>query len=252
MNFKYLIKITKIEDLNKIAYLFDDIRFYMGKSVLEGIMGTAYVDDLMNPKFAILIINSYCFISGTVKKEILRDILYELKEYKIIPDNVNKAIIKKEFSNYFNEKNRYSFYKETNFDSEKLEQYIKKLDSNYKIIEINNTIADEMRANKFINITNNYQENGVGCCCVTDNKIIGVASSNIVYKNGIEVNIKVDENFRQKGIGTALASYLILMCINRNLNISWDAANLISVELAKKVGFKYYGSYCIYTYNEKR
>lgn len=69
---------------------------------------------------------------------------------------------------------------------------------------------------------------------------------------GIEVNIKVDDNFRQKGIGTALASYLILMCINRNLNISWDAANLISVELAKKVGFKYYGSYCIYTYNEKR
>ena len=39
MNFKYLIKITKIKDLNKIAYLFDDIRCYMGKTVLEGIMG---------------------------------------------------------------------------------------------------------------------------------------------------------------------------------------------------------------------
>lgn len=249
MYFKYLNKVENINDLNKISYLFDDIRFYMGKSVLDGMMGTAYVDNLENPKFAILIVRSYCFISGQIDKNILKEILYELKNYKFIPDDMNKFIIKELFKDNINESERYSFYKKMNFDIDKLKHYINKLDNIYRIVEIDKNIAKKINESKFINITDNYEESGIGCCCTINGEIIGVASSNIIYSDGIEVNIKVNDNFRKKGIATALAAYLIIMCIDRNLKISWDAANLISVKLAKKIGFKYYGPYNIYTLN---
>ena len=76
--------------------------------------------------------------------------------------------------------------------------------------------------------------------------IIGVVSSNIFYNDGIEVNIKVKEDYRRKGIATTLASLLILNCIKENKKISWDAANLNSVGLAQKLGFEYDSEYDCY------
>lgn len=92
--------------------MFDDIRFHMGLSVLDGKMGKAFVDNIENPKFAILIKNA--------------------KEYE------------------------------------------------FKII--NQEIANRIKQEQFMNITDNYAENGIGYCCFYNNQIIGVASSNIIYK----------------------------------------------------------------------
>ena len=64
-----LSKITSKEDLKRIEPLFTDIRFYMGKSVLEGIMGEVYTDNALSPKFAILLVKSFCFISGIIEKK---------------------------------------------------------------------------------------------------------------------------------------------------------------------------------------
>ena len=73
--------------------------------------------------------------------------------------------------------------------------------SDFKIIKIDEKLENRIKFEQFINITDNYNKDGIGFCCLKDNEIIGVASSNIVYKDGIEVNIKVSESFRRKGIG---------------------------------------------------
>ena len=116
----------------------------------------------------------------------------------------------------------------------------------YKFVRIDQKIADRIKKENFINITDDYKENGIGYCCIYDNDIIGVASSNIIYNDGIEVNVKVQDNFRRKGIATILASKLILECIKENKTISWDAANLNSVGLATKLGFEYDSPYDTY------
>ena len=79
-----------------------------------------------------------------------------------------------------------------------------------------------------------------------NNEIIGVASSNIFYKDWIEVNIGVKENYRRRGIATAMAANLILECLRENKKISWDADNMNSVRLAQKLGFEYDSTYDIY------
>ena len=77
-------------------------------------------------------------------------------------------------------------------------------------------------------------------------EIIGVASSNIFYKDGIEVNIRVKENYRRRGIATAMAANLILECLRENKKISWDAYNINSLKLAEKLGFEFDSAYDTY------
>lgn len=246
----YLIKVNDSEILNNIKYLFEDIRFYMGKSVLDGLMGSAYVDNINHPVFAILIVRSYCFISGKIDKNVLKEILLEAKDYQWIPDDANKLIIEDLFHTNINKHNRYSFYKEMNFDINKLERYSNSLPNTYRILDIDEEISNKIKNSRFMKITDNYKENGIGCYCTVNGALIGVCSSNIIYNDGIEINIKVNEKFRREGIATALASTLILKCLNKGLKVSWDAANLNSANLAKKLGFKYYGPYTVFKINE--
>lgn len=241
--------LEKVEnrDLEKLKNLFKDIRFYMGNSVLDGTMGEAYVDNISNPKFAILIVRKYCFISGNIEKENLYKLINnKLTQYILIPSDNLKSIIEEIFKDSVNKLERYSIKKNPVFDKKKLQEYINKVSKEYNIQAIDNKIANRIKEEKFINITDDYEKNGVGYCCTYNNEIIGVASSNIFYIDGIEVNIKVKDEYRRKGIASALASKLILKCLEENKKISWDAANLWSVGLAEKLGFEYDSTYNIY------
>lgn len=246
-----IYKITNNNDLNKILPLFQDIRFYMGHSVLDGVMGEAYVDNITNPKIAFLVVRSYCFISGTIEKESLKQIIDKnFKNYKLIPSNNISKQLEEIYNNDIHKSQRYSIKKDVEFDKNKLKEMANALESNFKIIKIDQALADRIRKEKFINITDDYKNYGIGFCCMYNNKIIGVASSNIFYKDGIEVNIKVEEQYRREGIATAMASKLILECLEQNKKISWDAANMNSVGLAQKLGFKYDSTYHFYSFNQ--
>lgn len=239
------------KDLEKLRNLFKDIRFHMGNSVLDGMMGVAYTDNISNPNFAILIVRKYCFMSGIIDEKSLQQLINEkLKQYILIPSDNLKNIIEKIFKNNINKLERYSIKKTPIFDIQKLKEYVDKVPEEYYIQEIDKNIAERIKQEKFINITDNYEKKGIGYCCTYNNEIIGVASSNIFYKDGIEVNIKTKEEYRKKGIATALASKLILKCLEKDIKISWDAANLSSLGLAKKLGFEYDSTYNIYKFIE--
>ncbi len=244
-----IFEVTEQKNLEKIKILFDDIRFYMGNSVLDGVMGKAFVDDVDNPNTAFLIVRNYCFISGNIEDKDLKEIIDKnFKNYTLIPSDNIACKIEKIYANNIQKSQRYSIKKDVTFDKEKLYQMANSLDKKFKLVQIDETLANNIKKLKFINITDNYKEYGIGFCCIYNNEIIGVASSNIFYKDGIEVNIKVKEDYRRKGIATALASMLIIECLNQNKKISWDAANMNSVVLAEKLGFKYDSEYNIYKF----
>lgn len=245
-----LYKIKNDDELNKIKPFFKDIRFFMGRSVLDGMIGTAYVDDILNPKISFLTVRSYCFISGNIDKFKLKDIIDEnFKDYILIPcDNLAKKI-EEIYKNNVIKSYRYSIKKNPIFNISKLKKMSNSLENNFEIIKIDKYISERIKKENFITITDDYEKYGIGFCCINNNDIIGVASSNIFYKDGIEVNIKVKEQYRRKGIATAMASKLILECISQKKKISWDAANINSVKLAEKLGFKYDSKYSIYSFN---
>ena len=246
-----IYKIIDKNDLLKIKHFFNDIRFFMGNSVLDSTMGEAYVDNIKSPRISFLVVRKYCFISGNADEEYLKRIIdQKFRCYTLIPSDNIANQIEKIYSNNIKKSHRYSIKKDTIFDIEKLNNMANSLEKKFKLVKIDENLADKIKKIEFINITDNYKENGIGFCCIFNDEIIWVASSNIFYKDGIEVNIKVKEKYRRKGIATALASRLIIECIKQNKKVSWDAANTYSVGLAQKLGFKYDSTYNIYNFIE--
>ena len=242
-----LQRIFKYTDLDKIKPLFNDIRFYMGKSVLDGVMGEAYVDNILSPNIAFLVVRSYCFISGKLNKEKLKCIIDEnFNNYTLIPSDNLKKEIENIYQNNIIKSQRYSIKKDVIFDKTKLKSMINNLTKDFRLVKITKELVDKIKKEEFICITDDYENNGIGYCCMYNNEIIGVASSNIFYKDGIEVNIKVKDKYRRKGIASAMASSLILECLKKHKKISWDAYNMSSVFLAQKLGFEFDSAYDIY------
>lgn len=250
MCLKHLVKIEAPGDLEKLRPLFQDLRFHMGTCVLDGITGSAYADNTESPRFAILLLKKFCFISGSMDAAALKEILQDLTKRTWVADDISNSLIEALFGNRLKISQRHSFYKEADFDREKLAQYVSRLSSIYKIVEIDQALADRINAGTFLSITPNFAERGIGCCCMLSGEIIGIASSSIVYREGIEVNLRVDSRFQNQGIATALSAYLVLMCLDRNTPVTWDAMNPTSVSVAKKLGFRYYRPYTTYFLTE--
>lgn len=51
----------------------------MGKSVLDGLMGEAYTDNLENPTIAYLLVRQYCFINGDSRSELAKQVLKQFQ-----------------------------------------------------------------------------------------------------------------------------------------------------------------------------
>ncbi len=240
----------------KIEHLFNDIKFYMGKSVLDGLMGEAYTDNLENPTIAYLLVRQYCFINGDSKSELAKQVLKTIPKTckRIIANSSWNDIIESTY-NDFEKSKRYSLKKEKNiFNKQQLKEFSEILNKEYEIKKIDADIYKLIKAHdedpKHMKITDDYKNKGIGVCCFRDDEIVGICSSNIIYNDGIEINIRVKEGYKHKGIGTAMASKLILMCLEKGIYPSWDAANLTSLELAKKLGYNYDSEYTIYKINE--
>lgn len=245
-----IYKIVTKNDLKKIKPFFNEIRFFMGNSVLDGVMGEAYVDDISNPRIAFLTVRRYCFMSGNIEDDALEKIINEnFKNYRLIPNDELAKKIEKIYGNNIKRGQRHSMKKNVIFDLNKLNEMSQKLAKEFALVPIDEELANRIKKQKFVTITDDYKKYGIGFCCMHHNKIIGVASSNIFYKDGIEVTIKVDEKYRRRGIATVMASKLILECLSKNKKVSWNAQTIGSVALAQKLGFEYDSSYNVYRFD---
>lgn len=107
-----IFEVTEQKNLKEIKILFNDIRFYMGNSVLDGVMGKAFVDNVRNPNIAFLVVRNYCFISGNIDNKDLKDIIDKnFKEYILIPSNDIASKIEKIYSHNIQKSQRYSIKK---------------------------------------------------------------------------------------------------------------------------------------------
>lgn len=79
---------------------------------------------------------------------------------------------------------------------------------------------------------------------------IGAAWASLTCSRGIEVSLYVAEDYRRQGMATALASRLLLWCLENDVDPHWDAANPESAQLAIKLGYAPAGDYTAFYLNE--
>ena len=96
-----------------------------------------------------------------------------------------------------------------------------------------------------------FSAHGIGCAVLFGNTIVSGASSYSYYSGGIEIEIDTRADFRRRGLALVCGARLILECLDRGLYPSWDAQNLGSLSIAKKLGYEFsheYPAYEIFDY----
>jgi GNAT superfamily N-acetyltransferase len=96
---------------------------------------------------------------------------------------------------------------------------------------------------------NDFEQRGLGFYATLDDGCLGGAYSQLVCSRGIEISVYVMPQHRARGLGTLLASSLVKRCLEIGHAAHWDAANVESCRLAKKLGYVPNGIYQAYYLN---
>jgi GNAT superfamily N-acetyltransferase len=253
-----MVKLTP-STMEQITSLFSGTEETMIRSCLQGVMGDAWADRIDRPTAARISVGDFLFFAGDSNaegaEELVKDLPSSSRPWRLlIPPNEDWAeLIEAVHREKAQRTTRYAFNKDTVFDRKHLEKLRSSLPRSYKIVpfdaDIYHSSLSEPWSQDFCSHfadPEDFLSRGIGSAVLYNGRLVGGASSYAIYNGGIEVEIDIREDHRHKGLGTACGSDLILRCLEKGLYPSWDAANLVSVALAKKLGYRLKGPYSAY------
>lgn len=242
--------------------LTDDIKAVFGNwdetmvwSCLQGVMGEVYAN--ADGDAAVAVLGDFAFYAGKPDRELIRFRPEREKRDFIImvPQNEEWArMIELCCGEKARKVSRYAFKKEPHvFDIEKLRQAVLKLPEGYELRPVKEEEYELCRASRWacdlvsqFKGYDMYQKLGLGMAVFKDGELVAGASSYSRYREGIEIEIDTREDHRRKGLAWGCGAGLILECLNRGLYPSWDAQNLWSAALARKLGYHFSHEYTAY------
>ena len=256
---KCLIQAIGAEALESVAPLFANWDETLIWTALQGRMGTVWTYG----SAALCQCGDFVFIAPAQEnaKELLQAVRSWLgNRFAILTireENVHAAV-PAAFGQAAREETRYAFFKDADtFDRGYLQALTRKLPDGMTLRVFDSELyALAMQEGWSCDFCSQFAsceeflQNGVAVGALLDGRLVGGAGTYIASKGGIEVEVDTHEDFRGQGIATACSARLILECLDRGLYPSWDAANLISVRLAQKLGYRLKGPYAVWHINE--
>ncbi len=222
-----------------------------------------WVDDIDNPTCGHALMGGvgegaagFSFLAGDASSPAAKELVSvwpaeNMGGCTLVPQNDSWASLIEEFFPESEKHTRYSTSKtEHNFDMDSLRAMAVDPAEDLRIVRINASMYDDIYKQHWSrDLVANfpggeaYERMAVGFACVHDGIIVGAASCYSVYDKGIEIEIDTREDFRRRGIARACASSIVLYALENNLYPSWDAANLMSLGLARSLGYIPAGEY---------
>lgn len=220
---------------------------------IEGQMGQAVVDDVQNPTLFKIQVGPFFYYAGNARSELAQMFLENIEPYTLFMPSASGwiEVAKDMYQERLISFDRYSFSGEQ-LSSERLNQLIGQSAYRDNIKQMDLKFTQQLWGqDHFVNLADfdspeDFLKRGVGFYAEVRNEIIGAAYSSLVCSEGIEVSLFVMENYRRRGIATALSAYLLKWSLENNAKANWDAANLESCKLAEKLGYTPIGSYPAY------
>ena len=244
--------IYELEDTSRVQRLFEGWEETLIYSCLQKVMGKIYVTDTEAPKSALAFVGCFAFYAGVPDKELM---INKPKGFVImVPQNEEwAALIEECFPDSSKRVTRYAIKKDTKFDRNALEQFVRQLPEGYELKAIDSELYDKCLKDPvtedFVSSfesKESYLKIGRGMVILRDGKIVAGASSYTRYNEGIEIEVDTAPEERRKHLATVACAALILRCLDENLYPSWDAQNLNSVGLSKKFGYEFDHEYVAY------
>lgn len=264
--------IQKLEHPSKAEKLFGGWQEGCIWSALQGIMGEIYVDDGDSPSCGAVVLGDFTFLAGTPSRELVlwssQDNGKESREQApwnspddrkgiriLVPENADwDRVIEEVCGDRAKKVIRYAIKKERDiFDREKLEKAASGLPEGYAAAMIDEELFHRCMSTEWCRdgVANYpdydlYRQHGLGVVILKEKEIVASCSSYCGFRDGIEIEIDTRMDERRKGLACACAARLILECLDRGWFPSWDAQNLMSMGLAKKLGYHFDQEYTSY------
>lgn len=98
------------------------------------------------------------------------------------------------------------------------------------------------------NSVGDFLENGFGYCLLHGDEIVCRCTAEYVSAGKCGIGIETAEGYRERGFATLTAAAFVEHCVARGVTAHWDAwkANLPSIAVAEKVGFRKTVEYAVY------
>ncbi len=235
-----------------LAPLFAGTQETLVLSCIQGHMGRAFADSPQNPRCAQIVVGDFCFFAGDPSlpqaQELVRNIPKGFCSDTILMIPLSSewdGLIEKAYSNRAEKITRYAIKKEPGvFCRRQLEEFTHGLPEGIALHSIDKALYCQSFSEDFskdfcslFDSAEDFIRRGIGVCALYQGRIVAGASSYSVYDGGIEIEVDTHPEFRRRGLALACAAKLILLCLDRGLYPSWDAATPISVRLAEKLGY---------------
>lgn len=216
-------------------------------SCLEGSAGIAYE---IQPGAYVIIVDEYVYPSGNhATKEVAEKLMCFLGQsntrYHIVPQTKEwEAVFINDLG--FKPVVRYSFdHKKSQFQEELLKQYQQRLKEGYELKQVDESLWDRLFEYEFsshflanFSSKEEFLEKGLAYVILDGDEIAAAIASYTYYKDGYEVIIGTNEPYRGQGLATVLGATFLLKAVKQKKYPFWDAANLTSVRIAEKMGYK--------------
>ncbi len=249
----------RVTDMDRIAPLFEGWPENLARSTLDGCMGEAYA----NPTHTAALVSNgdIAFLAGDAgcpEAETLagyrppsmqgRMILLSSREPEWHP------VIERVWGNLARKVERYAIRKDVDhFNGDALLRITETLPTGVRLTPLEGELYHKVRAEEWsrdfvsqFRDEEDYKARGLGVLGLYGEEPVAGASSYVVFRGGIEIEIDTRMDWRRRGLATACGAALMLRCFKRGLYPSWDAANRESVALAEKLGYVYDRPYTTY------
>ena len=237
--------IYKIDDYSKVKNLFngwpyDDFTTVMNQKV------ELYVDNPDHPKSVLGCLGSWWYLAGEPNKELVRK--KSKGWYGLFPQNKKWEKLIKEVYPEAEMYTRYAIFQDANFDKAKLQGMIDSLPEGYELKKIDAKIynliseVDDYDVEELIDwfdTKKQFLEQAIGYAVMKNGEVVGGASTAYRFPEGIDIEVDIAKKHRRKGLASAASAKLILDCLERGWKPTWDAANMKSVHLSEKLGYKF-------------
>lgn len=221
--------------------------------VIEGQMGKAFVDHVDHPSVYQIQTGPFVYLAGDPTGAPAQELIRNLPGYMLLMPSAPGW--SEAFQAYMGDRlrafDRFQFSAEQ-LTIEHLQACLSNTPFKDQIEQMDRSFVKNIWGQEhFVDLSEydspeDFLERGMGYVSIRNGKIAGAAYASLVCSRGIEVSIYVEEDYRRQGLATALASYLLASCLQRNLEPHWDAANPESCHLARKLGYKFVGTYEAY------